>query len=57
MEKIDMETIVEVCKKAGKEVARFRYTVSKDGKTLTATGKIMDPKGQEYNVAYVCDKQ
>jgi hypothetical protein len=57
MKKIDMETIVEVCKKAGKEVARFRYTVSKDGKTLTATGKIMDPKGQEYNVAYVCDKQ
>jgi steroid delta-isomerase-like uncharacterized protein len=57
MEKIDMETIVEVCKKAGKEVARFRYTVSKDGKTLHATGMMIDPKGQECNVTYVCDKQ
>jgi hypothetical protein len=57
MKKIDMNTIAEVSKKAGKEVARFRYTVSKDGKTLTATGKIIDPKGQEYSVTYVCDKQ
>ena len=57
MKKIDMNTIVGVDKKAGKEVARFRYTVSKDGKTATATGKIMDPKGQEYDVTYVCDKQ
>ena len=57
MNKLDMNTIVGTDKKAGKEVARFRYTVSKDGKTLTATGKIMDPKGQEYDVTYVCDKQ
>ena len=57
MKKIDMNTIVEVSKKAGKQVARFQYTVSKDGKTLTATGKIIDPRGQEYNVTYVCDRQ
>ena len=57
MKKIDVNTIVGVDKKAGKEVATFRYTVSKDGKTLTATGKIIDSKGLEYNVTYECDKQ
>jgi len=57
MKKIDTNTIVGVDKKAGKEVASFRYTVSRDGKTLTARGKVMDPKGQEYNVTYICDKQ
>jgi len=57
MKKIDRNTIVGVDKKAGKEVATFRYTVSKDGKTLTATGKIIDSKGLEYNVTYECDKQ
>jgi serine/threonine-protein kinase len=31
--------------------------ISKDGKTLTATGRIIDPKGHESNVTYVCDKQ
>ena len=57
MKKIYMNTIVGVDKKGGKEVTRFRYTVSKDGKTLTARGKVIDPKGQECDVSYVCDRQ
>ena len=35
----------------------FGIAISKDGKTLTATGKIIDPEGQEYDVSYVCDRQ
>ena len=55
--KIDSNTIEEVDKKAGKAVGNFQSMISKDGKTLTQTGKYKDAKGQESTVTAVFDKQ
>jgi hypothetical protein len=55
--KIDANTFVGVDKKAGKEVARYKFAFSKDEKTVTMTGKGKDSKGQEYNFTLVYDKQ
>ena len=57
IKKIDANTVVEVWKKAGKEVATWRVTVSKDGKTHTVVGKMRDAQGQEITVDYFYDKQ
>ena len=57
LKKIDSNTIVGVDKKAGKEVGNWRYVVSKDGKTVTATGKFKNEKGQEITVTSVSEKQ
>jgi hypothetical protein len=54
---IDSNSIVEVDKKAGKEVGNWRFDISKGGKTLTQTGKYKDAKGQEFTVTAVFDKQ
>jgi len=55
--KIDANTLELVAKKAGKEVERWRFIVSKDGKTETSTGKGMTEKGKAYNGTFVYDKQ
>ncbi len=55
--KIDANTLVFVNKKAGKEVARWRGTVSKDGEIQTWTGYAKDPNGQEFNATWVYDRQ
>ncbi len=57
MKKVDSNTVVEVWKKAGKEVAHWRVTVAKDGKTHTVSGKIKDEKGQDVTFDWVYDKQ
>ncbi len=57
LKKIDANSLVEVDKKAGKEVGNFRSVISKDGKTLTQTGKYKDAKGQEFSGIAVYDKQ
>jgi hypothetical protein len=57
MKKIDPNTITVGAKKAGKEVSSWRVSISKDGKTQTAVGKVKDAKGQESNMTEVFDKQ
>jgi hypothetical protein len=55
--KIDANTLEMVAKKAGKEIERWRLTVSKDGKTQTWTGKGINSKGQAYTGTFIYDKQ
>jgi len=55
--KIDVNTILVVNKKGGKEVERWRFTVSKDGKTQTAAGNGITPNGVAYSGTFVFDKQ
>jgi hypothetical protein len=55
--KIDPNVGVFVYKKAGKEVATFQCTISKDGKTSNCIGKAKDAKGQDQSVTVVYDKQ
>jgi hypothetical protein len=54
---INANTISAVTKKAGKEIATYRITASKDGKTLTLVGKAKDAKGQEVSFTGFYDKQ
>jgi hypothetical protein len=44
-------------KRAGKAVGTTRRTVSKDGKTLTATFKVTNAKGEKFEDLMVFDKQ
>lgn len=55
--KIDSNTIEYVWKKAGKEVIAERLVVSKDGKTITFTGKGKNAKGQGFTVVSFWEKQ
>jgi steroid delta-isomerase-like uncharacterized protein len=57
LKKIDATTVEWVFKNAGKEVERWRATLSKDGKTNTSTGKGTNPQGQEYKATWIYDKQ
>ena len=57
IKKVDANTVMDMWKKAGKEVATWRVTVSKDGKTHTVSGKMKDAKGQEVTFDLVYDKQ
>jgi hypothetical protein len=57
LKKTDAYSFVDIDKKAGKEVGSYQVTVSKDVKTITATGKVKDAKGQETTVVMVADKQ
>ena len=54
---IDSNTAEFKLIKAGKVAGTTRRTVSKDGKTLTATSKITDAKGQKLEDLTVFDKQ
>lgn len=55
--KIDSNTAEFTLKKAGKAVGTTRRTVSKDGKTLTATTKVTNAKGEKVENRMVFDKQ
>jgi hypothetical protein len=55
--KISLTTLEFLYRKNGKEVANWRLTISKDGKTMTATGKGKDAKGQDFTKDLVFDKQ
>jgi hypothetical protein len=55
--KINPYTLTVVDKKAGKEVGRYRSTVSTDGKTTTITGTTKDATGKEVTSISVYDKQ
>ncbi len=57
IKKVDANTVVTMWKKAGKEVATWRVTVSKDGKTQTVSGKMKGAKGHEVTFDLVYDKQ
>ncbi len=57
LKKIDANTLEYVVKKAGKEIAKGRLTVSKDGKTMTESGKGKNPKGQDTNYTIIWEKQ
>jgi hypothetical protein len=50
-------TLLLMQKMAGKKVGKWRIRVSKDGKTLTATGEGKNLKGREYTATSVYDKQ
>jgi hypothetical protein len=55
--RVNPNTIEYVNKKNGKEVARGRVVVSKDGKTFTDTGGGKDEKGQTFTWSIVMEKQ
>ncbi len=57
LKKIDATAFEYVDKKAGKEVAIGRVAVSKDGKTLTHTLKVTNPKGLDLKATWIYDKQ
>jgi hypothetical protein len=54
---VDSNTAEFTLKKAGKAVATTSRKVSKDGKTLTSTGKGTNAKGEKYENVTVFDKQ
>ena len=55
--KISDSTLVFTYSKNGNEVATWRFTVSKDGKTITVKGKGKDSKGQDFTKDLIFDKQ
>jgi hypothetical protein len=57
LSKVDANTVEYVVKKTGKEIAKGRVTVSKDGKTMTESGKSRNPKGQETSYTIIWEKQ
>ena len=48
-----LSTVVEL----GADVRQRKRTVSKDGKTMTFTAKVLTPQGQSMDVVGVFDKQ
>jgi len=56
-QKVHSTTVVFIYRKDGKEVANWRFTLSKDGKTITATGKGKNAKGQDFTKDLVFDRQ
>ncbi len=54
---IDANSLEEINKINGKEVLRYQVTVSKDGKTMTATGKWKNANGQELTGVSISNKQ
>ena len=54
---IDRNTAEFTLSNAGKVVGTTRRTVSKDGKTLTATSKVTNEKGEKTENRMVFDKQ
>jgi hypothetical protein len=55
--KINDRTVERRLMKAGKTVGQDRDTVSPDGKTLTVTGSVLNPKGVKGNYTVVFEKQ
>jgi hypothetical protein len=55
--RVNPNTIEYVNKKNGKEAARGRVVVSKDGKAFTDTGGGKDEKGQTFTWSIVMEKQ
>ena len=55
--RLDPHTIEGASKKAGKTTNTFRWIISQDGKTLTATVKGVNAQGQAVNNFTVFDKQ
>jgi|WetSurSiteA1Bulk_404760.scaffolds.fasta_scaffold25507_1 hypothetical protein len=55
--RVNPNTIEYVHKKNGKEGARGRVVLSKDGKTFTDTGEGKDQKGQTFTWSIVMEKQ
>ena len=55
--KIDANTLLFVNKRGGKEVAKWRSTVSKDGKIQTWTGDGRRPNGQTFSAPWVYEKE
>jgi hypothetical protein len=55
--RIDASTFTSELKKEGKVVQRVRNAVSPDGKTITATQKGTNAKGQHYADVLVFEKQ
>ena len=51
------KTIRWIDNKAGKEVIKWQFTVSADGKTQSWTGKVRDAKGQEVTHSQFFEKQ
>ncbi len=54
---IDTDTVVFAYKKDSKEVANWRFTTSKDGKTMTVTGKGKDAKGRDFTKDLIFNRQ
>lgn len=57
LKRIDTHTTERTDKKAGKVVATFVRTVSKDGKTMTVTQTGTNAQGQPMNNTVVLDRQ
>ena len=55
--KISNTTLVFVYSKDGNEVANWTFTISEDGKTITATGKGKNAKGEDYRKDLIFDKR
>ncbi len=55
--KINGNSLLFVYRKDGKEVANWRFSISKDGQKITALGKGKNAKGQDYTKNLVFDKQ
>jgi hypothetical protein len=55
--RMDINTVVIVVKKEGKEVRRVTENVSKDGKTLTRTSIVKNAEGIERENVAVFEKQ
>jgi hypothetical protein len=58
VKKLKANSLLFVHKMAGNNVGQWRYTVSKDGKTLTVTGRGKTPiEGKDYSSTKVYEKQ
>jgi len=54
---IDAYTAEYAVKQGGKVITTGKRTISKDGKTMTFTAKVLTPQGQSMDVVGVFDKQ
>jgi hypothetical protein len=55
--RVDPLTIELTLKKAGKIVSTGRRVISKDGKTMTITGKGVNAKGEAFDTMEIFEKQ
>jgi len=57
LRRINASTLGFLWKKAGNDRENWRTVVSKDGNTWTITAKGKNPKGENFVITYVLDKQ